>query len=157
MSVGRRRRRHRTRHLKNRWAALCFMQIGQTVRKWQLPTALPSAPSVHQSVHPVVRAALLRRHVLQLVWTQQAWRELLLAEPLVRDTSHLWMAGGHADRPYWCRIMVRGQMLTAYDARWMRAQKGSICRARMRLPMHACACMCAYTTHVHLQGAWDRL
>ena len=157
MSVGRRRRLHRTRHLKNRWATLCFMKIGQADRKWQLPTALPSAPSIRPSVHPVARAVLRRWRVQQLVWTQLARRELLLAGPLARDTSRLLTTGGHADCSCWCRIMVRGHMLTAYGARWMRAQNGSVCRARMRLAMHACACMCAYTTHVHRHGAWDRL
>ena len=117
MAVRRRRRLHRTRSLANDLAALCFMEIGQGVRKWQLPTC--SDRRLRPSVHVAMRVLVLRlrQRKQQHFFPHAARSELLLAGRVARDSSCLCTADEHADRACTWIDTLPQHMLTEHGIR----------------------------------------
>ena len=129
MAVRRRRRLHRTRKCGNDLAALCLMEIGQGVRKWQLPTCSDRRlrPSVHVAVHMLMLQ--LRQHEQQHFLPHAARSELLLAARVARDWSCLYTADEHADRACTWIVKLPQHMLTAHGIRDMEHKTAALTMA----------------------------
>ena len=157
MSDGPRRRHHRTRNLPNVKAALCFMEIGQGVRKWQPWTCSqsvrPSGPSVHVATRfllpPPARSAAILSTASSAkaaaCWPSCSPPELRVDGRLARSSP----AFMPFDAPTAHAHRARRQWIETLD--WQ------AWHARMRLAMGVSVRIRGQTIPVRRQCAWGRL